>query len=52
VVEVGIMELGSLLFTTAFAAIVIGPLAGLLVGLITTASRGVRKPPTLKERPS
>ena len=47
------MQLGSLLFVIAFAVIVIGPIAGLLLGWITRANQGSSAPPrTLEERPS
>jgi hypothetical protein len=52
-VEVIIMQLGSLLFVSAFAVIVIGPIAGLLLGWISRASQGSAAPTrTLDERPS
>src|SRR5688500_6226280 len=50
VAEVDIMNFGSLLFILAFAVIIIGPLAGLVLGLIGRISHGADKPhPRLEE---
>ena len=47
------MQLGSFLFVIAFAVILIGPIAGLLLGLIKRANQGpTAAPRTLEERPS
>jgi hypothetical protein len=52
-VEVIVMQLGSFLFVIAFAVIIIGPIAGLLVGVIIRASQGPKAAPgRLEERPS
>jgi hypothetical protein len=47
------MQFGSFLFVLALAAILVGPIAGLLLGVISRANRGSsagRR--TLEERPS
>jgi hypothetical protein len=49
--EVIVMHLGSLLFVIAFAVIIIGPIARLLLGWISRANRGPAASP-LAERPS
>jgi hypothetical protein len=52
-VEVIVMQLGSFLFVIAFAVILIGPIAGLLLGLISRANQSSSAAPRpLEERPS
>jgi hypothetical protein len=52
-VEVIVMQLGSFLFVIAFAVILIGPIAGLLLGVITRANQGSKAAPRkLEERPT
>ncbi len=47
------MQLGSFLFVIAFAVILIGPIAGLLLGVISRANQGSSASArTLEERPS
>jgi hypothetical protein len=52
-VEVIVMQVGSFLFVIAFAVILIGPMAGLLLGVISRANQGSSAATgTLEERPS
>jgi hypothetical protein len=47
------MQLGSFLFVLALAAILIGPIAGLLLGVISRANQGSSAGRgTLEDRPS
>jgi hypothetical protein len=51
--EVIVMQLGSFLFVIAFAVIIIGPIAGLLLGAISRATQGSKATTgRLEERPS